>query len=88
MFTREFMLDAIERGIKTGAQAGLIYVGAQQINAWQFDWLMLLGYILGGIALSIITSFASYNIGNKGTASLTEEVEYVAPVAEEEPADE
>lgn len=82
MFTREFWIDTVERSLKTAAQGGVLYVGAQQINAWAFDWLMLLGYMVGGFALSVITSVASYNLGNRGTASFTKEISYTAPADE------
>lgn len=67
-----FVLDVLERGLKTAAQAALLSIGAQTItlNAFHTDWLTVAGFSLGGFILSLITSLASQPIGNKYTASI------------------
>lgn len=78
---REFMLAALERALKTAAQAGLLAVvgtGAMnaanpQINAFSIDWLAVLGFVLGGFVLSVLTSVASSRVGKWPGPSLTDE---------------
>lgn len=86
MFTAIFWRDALERALKSLAQAIILAIGADHIfNLFQADLLDLGGIGLGGFALSLLTSMGSYQFGNSGTASLTKAVE-PAPTAVEPPA--
>ena len=71
MFTQTFWKSAIERAIRTFCQTLVAVVGASQFDWMTADWQSLL--ITSGIAatLSVLTSIAGVNIGDKGSASLT-----------------
>lgn len=71
MFTAAFWKSAAERAAKTAAQAAVLVIGADQVNAFAADWGDVAGFALGGAALSLLTSIASSPFGNTGTASLT-----------------
>jgi len=64
MFTRKFWIKATERALKAAAQAALLVIGAEQINAIRgVDWENVLGFALGGLILSYLTSIVSAPIG-------------------------
>lgn len=66
MFTKKFWKRTSERAVKTAGQAGalaLVAVGTDQVNALTADWLTVLGFALGGAALSVLTSLASLRVG-------------------------
>ncbi len=65
MFTKEFWLSALDRALKTAAQAFILLVGADQFNALQFDWPLAGGFMAGGFLLSIATSVAGGKFGAK-----------------------
>lgn len=72
LFTLAFWKAALERAIKTAAQAvitGLVL--AEGFNAFEIDWGLAGGFALGGFILSILTSIASTPFGAiKGDPSL------------------
>lgn len=70
MFTKKFWKDAAERAGKTAGEAFLLAVGADRLNVLTADWYTLLGFSVGGVALSVAFSLASYKVGEKGTASV------------------
>ncbi len=72
MFNIAFWRDAVERAIKTAAQAVIVgLVLAEGFNAFDTDWQLGLGFALGGAILSLLTSVASAPFGNSdGSASL------------------
>lgn len=63
MLTKRFWVQALERAIKTAAQAVLLTVGADLVNALSLDPVLLAGYGLGGFLLSLLTSVATAPIG-------------------------
>lgn len=73
--TREFMLDAAERAIKTFAQTLLAYFGADALDVLQANWGNALSISLGAVVLSFLTSLLSLKLGVSGTASATDAVE-------------
>lgn len=73
MFDKRFWIATLERAVKTAAQAGVIYIGAAQVSAWNFDWLGLLGYAIMGFVLSVLTSLVSANFGKNPGPSLADE---------------
>ena len=75
IFTKAFALAALERAAKTAAQAGLLVLGADQINALNANWADVAGFALGGAVLSLLTSVASNGIGGDGPSVATEVVE-------------
>jgi hypothetical protein len=71
MWTKEFWSQATERAIKTFAQSAILALGASEgFNLFKLDWHNLVGFALGGMLLSFLTSLASGPIGPKGSPSL------------------
>lgn len=79
ILTREFTVSALERALKTAAQAGVLAIlgtgsmEAVQSNAFAVNWMAVLGFVLGGFVLSYLTSVASANVGKWPGPSLTDE---------------
>ena len=71
MFTRAFLVPALERAVKSAAQAvfGLI-LGDISFDVWQADWRKALGVAAGAAILSLLTSIISYQAGPTGSPSL------------------
>lgn len=67
-----FWLDALERAVKTAAQALLSVwlVGDVAFNIIGVDWSSALGIAGGAAVISLLTSIVSAPIGTSGTASL------------------
>lgn len=67
---KDFMKDLVERAVKTFAQVLLGFIGIEGIGFGDVDWLKALS--IAGLATlaSVLTSIISYNIGDKGTASV------------------
>lgn len=71
VFTRKFWADAAERAIKTAAQSG-IGVFVADVTVLSVDWEVA-GAVVGTATLvSLLTSVASANLGQPGTASVVE----------------
>jgi hypothetical protein len=69
---------ALERAVKTAAQAGLTMIGTNAIGITEIDWAAL-GSVAGFAAFaSILTSVASAGAGNPGPSLATESL---APAA-------
>lgn len=65
-----FALDAAERAVKTAAQVAITFLGADAFNVLSVDWAEVGGLAAGAALVSVLTSVASFNIGDKGTASV------------------
>ncbi len=65
MFSWRFWREAIERALKSAAQAPLTVwaVGDGYLNAFEMDWQLGLGVALGGAAFSLLTSIATVKLG-------------------------
>ena len=72
---KKYALAIADRAIKTGAQAALLVIGADKLDALHADWSLVGGFALGGIVLSVLTSLASSGIGQNGPSLTTERVE-------------
>lgn len=60
IWTKKFWQGAGERAIKTAAQAGLLAIGAEQLNVFDnFDVLTVAGFAAGGAILSLLTSIGN-----------------------------
>lgn len=77
IFTRAFWTAALERGIKTAAQAAILVIGADQFNVVTVDWPEVAGFAGGGLVLSLLTSIVSANVGGAPGPSLANE--YTVP---------
>lgn len=77
MFTKEFLLDALERTIKTFVQA----FAASLVVTGLDDWQSALAIGLGAGILAVASSVAGTKVGNPQSASfLPQSEEPVAPV--------
>ncbi len=64
MFTWRFWREAIERAIKSGAQADLLALGGSEVlNLFTMDFGLLLGAYGAGAILSLLTSIATVKLG-------------------------
>lgn len=78
-----WVIDAAERAIKTFSQAFIAAagVGSGLTDFSGIPWVHAAQIGVVAVVLSLLTSAASINFGNSGTASLTEAVEPVQPRA-------
>lgn len=85
---KNFIKDTIERAVKTFAQS-LIGVGLVDAKDIMYGgWINALSIAALATVISILTSIASYNFGDSGTAGLTTNTKIVtvpvpAPVADQ-----
>jgi cell division inhibitor SulA len=75
IFSRAFLLAALERAIKTAAQAVLVVwlVPGELTNALTFDWQLAAGVGAAGFLVSVLTSVASAGVGPSESPSVIEE---------------
>lgn len=63
----DYLRDLLDRATKTAAQAAVLAVGADAVNALAVDWVDVGGFALGGFALSALTTIAHRGItGRRG----------------------
>lgn len=74
MYSKAFWLDVTERAIKTFAQS-LIATLAVGTPIFDLAWTEGLGIAATATVISVLTSIASYGVGDKGSAAaiLTED---------------
>jgi hypothetical protein len=66
-----FLSDAGERAAKTAAQVSLGLLTADHVvGIVDVNWAELASVTLLAVLVSFLTSLASYNVGEKGTAAL------------------
>lgn len=53
---RDYYTDLADRAVKTAAQAAVLVLGADQVNALNADWQLVAGFALGGAVLSALTT--------------------------------
>jgi hypothetical protein len=71
MFNIQWLRDAIERALKSAAQAIVLALGASQgFDLFSADWQNVAGIAAGAAVLSVLTSVISAPLGAKGSASL------------------
>ena len=73
--TKAYALAVLERAVKTAAQAALLVLGADQLNAMEASWVDAGGFAAGGFVLSILTSLATSGFGGNGPSATTETVD-------------
>ena len=71
MFTQTFWKSAIERAIRTFCQTLVAVAGASQFDWMSADWQTLVATSAVAAGLSVLTSVAGVNVGDKGSTSLT-----------------
>jgi hypothetical protein len=63
MFTKSFVLQLVERAIKTFAQTLVALAGASQMDWLTLDWMQLASTAAIAAGLSVLTSIASDRFG-------------------------
>ena len=61
LFSKEFLIYAGERSVKTFFQSLLAMFGGQQLQVFEVDWVGVLGVSLGAGLLSIATSVVAHS---------------------------
>lgn len=70
MLTASFWTGALDRAVKSFAQALLVLWGADEgFNLLEIDLGSQVGVAAGAAVLSLLTSIASTPVGDKGTTS-------------------
>lgn len=59
---KTYARDLLDRATKTAAQAAMLTLGADQVNALDADWQLVGGMALGGFVLSALTTIAQRGI--------------------------
>lgn len=80
MWTKLFLMDLAERAVKTFAQS-LIATLAVGTPIFDLEWTQGLGIAATATVISVLTSIASFGVGERGTAMA------VAPATVEEPVE-
>ena len=72
LYTRDFWLEALDRAIKTAAQAPLVVWGVADyaLDLFSLDWQAGLAHAGGGFLISLLTSIASAGLAQRGNASI------------------
>ena len=66
---KQFWKDTLERAIKTAAQSALAMLGTHALVE-SVNWITVASVVVMATVCSLLTSVASYNAGDVGTASL------------------
>lgn len=72
MLTRSFWKDALERAVKTFAQAAAALLTADGIGLTDANWVQIASVAGMAAVVSILTSVASAPVGTPGNASLVD----------------
>jgi hypothetical protein len=70
MWTKRFLVDALERAVKTAAQSAAAAITGGQIGLFDARWKSIGGMAAIAFIYSILTSIASNPVGETGSASL------------------
>lgn len=69
MTTWRFWREALERAVKTSAQAAILRIAGEGAAAaagydvFNVEWLSVLGYAAGGFVISVLTSLSTSSMG-------------------------
>lgn len=74
MFTLGFWKATAERAVSTAAQAALLILGADQVNALDSDWQLVGGFALGGFVLTVLKCLAVNSLAGPGPSATGSEV--------------
>jgi len=77
LFSKVFLLDSVERAVKTFAQVLLALFTTGQLNILTVNWGDALALAGTAVVVSLLTSIVSSRVGDKSSASLV--VEPVEP---------
>lgn len=79
MLTAAFWQPAIERAIKSAAQALILLLGADTASILSIDWQAAAGLTGTAFVLSILTSVVSSSFGPDGSPSLVPDANAAPP---------
>jgi type IV secretory pathway VirB2 component (pilin) len=68
---KKFLTDMTERAVKTAAQTAIAAIGTAQFMG-EIDWRIVGSTVGLAVILSVLTSLASRNFGEKDTASIAD----------------
>lgn len=71
MWTARFWKAIAERAVSTAAQAAVLALGADAVNALSVDWLDVAGFAAGGFTLSVLKGLAANAITGGDGPGLT-----------------
>ena len=80
MFTKSFWKGALERAIRTFCQTLVAVVGASKFDWMSADWQTIVATSAIATGLSVLTSIAGVNIGEKGSSSLVADTRVMVAV--------
>lgn len=66
MWTKTFWKATAERAVSTAAQAAILVLGADQIDALDADWRLVGGFALGGAVLATLKALAAQRVTGDG----------------------
>ncbi len=72
LFSKGFIVDALERAVKTAAQAAMLVIG-QDVSGFDIfsaNFANALGFAAGGFLLSLLTSVVSAPVAGMSPASV------------------
>lgn len=72
MYRGSFWKDAAERAVKTAAQVLVTFLGADLVDVLTVDWKQAGSVAAGAAVVSLLTSVASSQVAEPGTASLVD----------------
>lgn len=90
ILSREFTLAALERALKTAAQAAILAIvgtGSMEqasTNVFEINWIAVLGFTVGGFVLSYLTSVSSAQVGKWPGPSLADEAVLFESLSDED----
>jgi len=73
MWTKKFWMDALERVLRTMAQALIAVLGTNALGIIGLDWMQTASITATAGLLSLLTSIVASQVGDKGTTQFMKE---------------
>ena len=70
MFSKTFMLDVLDRAVRTAAQTAVALIGTGAVGVIDVDWQNVASVSVVAALVSVLTSVASSGAGDPDTPSL------------------
>jgi len=62
---RRYYTDLVDRAVATAAEAALLVIAADKFNAFEADWLDVLGVAAGGAVLAVLRGLAKRGLSGR-----------------------